>query len=100
MSFFLSPIYSILIIIFFLLFKLFLERNQLLSTLLILESTALTAAFFTTSQMGSPLINEAFLGLFVLCFSVCEAGIALAMLVSLTRSTGSDKLSALTSSKW
>uniref|UniRef100_A0AAU6QGT1 NADH-ubiquinone oxidoreductase chain 4L n=1 Tax=Aurospio banyulensis TaxID=3050091 RepID=A0AAU6QGT1_9ANNE len=94
------PTISIVVLIsFFALLSFISQRHHVLMCLLSLEATLLSLAFGLTI-INSPLQSvDMFYCIIILSFGACEAAVALAVLVIVTRSYGSDMLSSLNTNK-
>jgi len=70
------------------------QRNHILMCLLRLEAAVLSLAFIAgiSSSLSTLYI---FFCIIILSFGACEAGVALAMLVVVTRSYGSDLIKSI-----
>ena len=75
------------------------QRKHLLISLLSLEAIILSIACFIIFSIGSTIQWNPFLFIVVLTFGACEASLGLSLLVIITRSTGSDIIKTLSSSK-
>nr|YP_010236200.1 NADH dehydrogenase subunit 4L [Melinna cristata]QTD82974.1 NADH dehydrogenase subunit 4L [Melinna cristata] len=80
-------------------FTLVIQRKHLLMSLLALEGMILTLTFLIISSYGVSSTADIFLFIILLTFGACEASLGLALLVTMTRSIGTDMVNLLTSSK-
>uniref|UniRef100_A0AAU6QFX9 NADH-ubiquinone oxidoreductase chain 4L n=1 Tax=Prionospio sp. 7 MH-2023 TaxID=3059275 RepID=A0AAU6QFX9_9ANNE len=75
------------------------QRQHVLMCLLSLEATVLSLAFALTI-LAAPLQNaDLFYCIVILSFGACEAALALAVLVIVTRSFGSDLINSINLNK-
>ena len=93
MSLFIS-IFSV-IMVFFCLFCFISQRRHVLISLLSLEAVILCLTLSVGIFMGRSFNMDCYYCLVVLTFGACEARVALAVLVLVTRSYGRDILSSL-----
>ena len=91
MSILLSTVISFLPIIALITFVS--QRNHVLMCLLSLEAVVLSLAFI--AAILSPSSTYRFFCIIILSFGACEAGVALAVLVIVTRSFGSDLIKSI-----
>lgn len=82
-------------IVFFCLFSFVCQRRYVLIRLLSLEAVILCLTLSVGLFMGNSFNMDSYYCLVVLTFGACEASVALAVLVLITRSYGRDMLSAL-----
>ena len=80
-------------------FTLISQRHHILIALLSLEAIILSLAFLITLGASSPHSLELFYCLIILTFGACEASIALAILVSISRTYGNDMIRTLAINK-
>nr|YP_001994400.1 NADH dehydrogenase subunit 4L [Terebellides stroemii]ABW76480.1 NADH dehydrogenase subunit 4L [Terebellides stroemii] len=79
--------------------SLLIQRKHLLMSLLSLEAMMLSMACFIMFSIGSTIQWNPFLFIVVLTFGACEASLGLSLLVIITRTSGSDMMKTLSSSK-
>uniref|UniRef100_A0AAU6QGV1 NADH-ubiquinone oxidoreductase chain 4L n=1 Tax=Prionospio sp. 2 MH-2023 TaxID=3059270 RepID=A0AAU6QGV1_9ANNE len=75
------------------------QRHHVLMCLLSLEATLLSLAFGITIMNASPTSMDMFYCVVILSFAACEAAVALAVLVVITRSFGSDLINSVNTNK-
>jgi len=85
--------------VLFSLFCFLCQRRHILMSLLSLEAVVLSLALLICLVGGYIFSMDLFYCLVVLTFGACEASVALAVLVIVTRSYGSDIMSSLRLSK-
>nr|AVW86234.1 NADH dehydrogenase subunit 4L [Pholoe pallida] len=76
-----------------------LQRKHVLMALLAFEAMILSLTYMLLISTQPLNGNELFLSLILLSFGACEASLGLAVLVAMTRSTGSDRISSSSLSK-
>nr|QGA73890.1 NADH dehydrogenase subunit 4L [Marenzelleria neglecta] len=76
-----------------------LQRKYILMALLSLEAAILSLALLVTLSLSASPFGDLFLCLVILTLGACEASVALAILVLMTRSYGSDMIKSLSSNK-
>uniref|UniRef100_A0AAU6QGZ5 NADH-ubiquinone oxidoreductase chain 4L n=1 Tax=Prionospio sp. 6 MH-2023 TaxID=3059274 RepID=A0AAU6QGZ5_9ANNE len=80
-------------------FSLISQRRQVLMCLLSLEAVLLSLAFAAATMFSSSTSVHFFYCLVILTFGACEAAVALAILVLITRAFGSDMIQSLNLNK-
>uniref|UniRef100_A0AAU6QGQ9 NADH-ubiquinone oxidoreductase chain 4L n=1 Tax=Prionospio plumosa TaxID=3050096 RepID=A0AAU6QGQ9_9ANNE len=75
------------------------QRRHVLMCLLSLEAALLSLAFMAVFMSTSLSLNNFFFCVVILSFGACEAAVALAVLVVITRTFGSDSINAINLSK-
>uniref|UniRef100_A0AAU6QFU9 NADH-ubiquinone oxidoreductase chain 4L n=1 Tax=Prionospio sp. 1 MH-2023 TaxID=3058460 RepID=A0AAU6QFU9_9ANNE len=91
------PIFSFITLLALLSF--IIQRHHVLMCLLSLEATLLSLAFGITIISASSNAVDMFYCIVVLSFAACEAAVALAVLVVVTRSFGSDLINSVNTNK-
>lgn len=91
------PLISLITIIA--LFNFVLQRKHILIALLSLEASILRLALLITLSYASSAFSELFICLVILTLGACEARVALALLVLISRSFGSDMIKSISINK-
>lgn len=75
------------------------QRHHVLICLLRLEATLLSLAFALTIIYSPLQITDIFFCIIILSFGACEAAVALAVIVAISRTFGSDLISSINTNK-
>lgn len=91
--------FYLLLMIFASIITFLLQRKHLLISLLSLEVLVLTLSILVMLNLGQSPSYRPYLLFVLLTFGACEARLGLSLLVTMTRSFGSDTINLLTISK-
>ena len=95
-----NPLTTILSFVAFLaIISFILQRQQVLICLLSLEAALLSLAYIAATIFSSTVSSHFFYCIVILTFGACEAAVALAVLVMVTRSFGSDIIQSINLNK-
>uniref|UniRef100_A0AAU6QGA8 NADH-ubiquinone oxidoreductase chain 4L n=1 Tax=Prionospio multibranchiata TaxID=3050093 RepID=A0AAU6QGA8_9ANNE len=94
-----STLLPLLAITFFSLMSFVCQRQHILMCLLSLEAALLSLAFTSTIVFATLNSLDMFYCIIILTFGACEAAVALAVLVTVTRTCGSDLIKAVNMNK-